>query len=185
MTEEGPPPSPEPAPRLLAASDGTRAPETVPIALKLQILTTDHADLLAARSMLSNETFTRAGMYLSVLSGATVALALVAQATSFGDGFVLFALLILPVVLFIGVVTSYRIGQASQEDIRLVLGTNRLRRTDVELAPDLADRFVMGITDDESGVLVTFGGEPGSTAAQAGATLSPTSGTAGRGANPE
>ena len=38
-----------------------------------------------------DELFTRAGMFLSTLSGAIVALALVAQATSFGDEFATFA----------------------------------------------------------------------------------------------
>jgi hypothetical protein len=53
-----------------------------------------------------------------------------------------------------------RIDQANYEDIRLVLGMNRIRRGYVEMAPDLADRFVTGITDDEEGVYVTLGGSP-------------------------
>ncbi|HTJ61558.1 MAG TPA: hypothetical protein VL333_10255, partial [Candidatus Saccharimonadales bacterium] len=53
----------------------------LPAALRLQMLTTEHWSLLATRSMSWNEAFSRAAMFLSVLSGATVALALVAQAT--------------------------------------------------------------------------------------------------------
>ena len=74
-------------------------------ALRLQILTTEHWSLLSTRSLSWNEAFSRASMFLSVLSGAVVALALVAQATAFDEGFMTFALLILPVVLFVGVVT--------------------------------------------------------------------------------
>ena len=74
-------------------------------ALRVQLLATEHWSLLATRSLSWNESFARAGMFLTLLSGAIVALALVAQATSFGDAFVLFAVMILPVVLFIGVAT--------------------------------------------------------------------------------
>ena len=82
---------------------------SLPPALRLQILTTEHWSLLSTRALSWNEAFSRATMFLSVLSGAVVALALVAQATAFGEGFVTFALLILPVVLFVGVTTFMRL----------------------------------------------------------------------------
>jgi len=72
-------------------------------ALRLQILTTEHWSLLSTRALSWNETSSRTAAFLAALSGAVVALALVAQATAFGEGFVTFALLILPVVIFIGV----------------------------------------------------------------------------------
>ncbi len=82
---------------------------SLPPALRLQILTTEHWSLLSTRALSWNEAFSRATMFLSVLSGAVVALALVAQATAFGEGFMTFALLILPVVLFVGVATFMRL----------------------------------------------------------------------------
>src|SRR5256885_14505233 len=90
-----------PAPRL-----GEPAPTagTSP-AMRLQILSTEHWSLLASRSLAWNESFSRAGMFLTTLSGAIVALGLVGGASGFGDGFTVFALVILPVVLFIGVAT--------------------------------------------------------------------------------
>ena len=69
-------------------------------AMRLQILSTEHWSLLASRSLAWNESFSRAGMFLTTLTGAIVALALVAQASAFGDAFTLFALVILPVVVF-------------------------------------------------------------------------------------
>lgn len=57
------------------------------------------------------EAFSRATMSLSVMSGAVAALALVAQVTAFGKAFLTFALLILPVVLFVGVTTFVRLVQ--------------------------------------------------------------------------
>ena len=46
--------------------------------LRMQILTTEHWSSLASRGLAWNESFSRAGMYLSTLSGAMVALGLVA-----------------------------------------------------------------------------------------------------------
>ena len=86
-------------------------------AVRVQSLATEHWSLLATRSAIWNEMFTRASMYLTVLSAATVALALVAQATDFGGDFRLFALLVLPVVLVVGVGTHIRPGDARVEDV--------------------------------------------------------------------
>jgi hypothetical protein len=46
--------------------------------VRIQILATAHWSLLATRGMTWQEMFARAGMFLTVQSGATVALALVA-----------------------------------------------------------------------------------------------------------
>ena len=129
-------------------------------ALRIQILATEHWSLLATRSLSWNESFSRAGMFLTLLSGATVALALVAQATSFGDGFVLFALLILPVVLFVGLATYVRLLEINNEDYVWVRGMNRLRGAYLETAPELAKYFVSGTTEDAEGIFRTFGSLP-------------------------
>jgi hypothetical protein len=94
---------PEPSPPLAPADPGGMGGASP--AMRLQILSTEHWSLLASRSLAWNESFSRAGMFLSALSGAIVALALVAQASAFGQGFTLFALVILPAVLFVGVTT--------------------------------------------------------------------------------
>lgn len=128
--------------------------------LRIQILATEHWSLLATRSLSWNESFSRAGMFLTLLSGATVALALVAQATSFGEGFVLFALLILPVVLFVGLATYVRLLEINNEDYVWVRGMNRLRGAYLETAPELAKYFVAGTTEDAVGIFQTFGSFP-------------------------
>jgi hypothetical protein len=129
-------------------------------ALRVQILATEHWSLLATRSLSWNESFARSGMFLTLLSGATVALALVAQATSFGEGFVLFALLILPVVLFVGLATYVRPLEINNEDYVWVLGMNRLRGAYLEVDPGLAKYFVTGTTEDADGIFRTFGSLP-------------------------
>lgn len=129
-------------------------------AMRLQILSTEHWSLLASRSLAWNESFSRAGMFLSTLSGALVALALVAQASAFGEGFTLFALVILPVVLFIGVMTSIRLGASNYHDAICVAGMNRIRAAYLELAPDLERYFVMSAHDDVRGLGITMGLAP-------------------------
>ncbi len=129
--------------------------------LRLQILTTEHWSLLSTRSLSWNEAFSRATMFLSALSGAVVALALVAGATSFDRGFVTFALFLLPVVLFAGVGTFVRLVQINHEDVGWVIGMNRLRHAYLEAAPDLAPYFVTSSYDDEPGIMATFGARAG------------------------
>ena len=64
---------------------------------------------MSTRVLSQNEAFSRATMFLAVLSGAVLALAPVAQAKGFDEGFTTFALLILPIVLFVGIATFMRL----------------------------------------------------------------------------
>jgi hypothetical protein len=82
-----------------------------------------------------------------------VALALVAQATDFGTGFVAFALVLLPVVYFLGWATIVRLSQVNLENARWVQGMNRIRNAYLQLAPELEPYFVTSRYDDEAGVL--------------------------------
>jgi len=124
---------------------------------RIQILATEHWNLLATRSLSWGESFSRATMFLTVLSGAVVALALVAQATEFGDGFVLFALLVLPVVLFVGGTTYVRLVEVNNEDVHWVYGMNRLRHAYLDMEPELEPYFVTGFTDEDAAIVRTYG----------------------------
>jgi hypothetical protein len=148
---------PAPAPRV---GDGSPAGDTTP-AMRLQILSTEHWSLLASRSLAWNESFSRAGMFLTTLSGAIVALGLVGGATGFGEAFSVFALVILPVVLFIGVATWIRLSASNYHEALCVIGMNRIRAAYLQLAPDLERYFVMSAHDDFPGIGVTMGVQPG------------------------
>ena len=124
---------------------------------RLQILATEHWSLLATRSLSWSESFSRATMFLTVLSGAVVGLALVAQATRFSSDFVLFAVLLLPVVLFMGGATFVRLVEVNNEDARWVAGMNRLRHAYIEMEPELEPYFTSGWTDDRAGFERTYG----------------------------
>jgi hypothetical protein len=140
---------------------GSEAADDLPADLRLQILTTEHWSLLSTRAVTWNEAFSRATMFLSGLSGAVVALALVAGATSFDSGFLTFSSFLLPVVLFVGVATFRRLVEINREDVGWVIGMNRLRHAYLEAAPSLRPYFVTGDTDDEPGIMTTFGAKTG------------------------
>jgi hypothetical protein len=96
-------------------------------------------------------------MFLTVLTGAVVALALLAQVGHFNGPFIVVALLILSVVFFVGLATIGRLSALNREDIRWVAGMNRLRRAYLEIDPDLEPYFLTGSHDDVHGVSLTMG----------------------------
>ena len=124
---------------------------------KLQILSTEHWSLLATRSLGYTDSFSRANMFFSVLSGAVIALALIAQAGRFDATFFVAAILLLPIVFFVGMATIARIGHLNAEDARWVMGMNRIRHAYLALHPELEPYFMTGKHDDVRGVMTTFG----------------------------
>lgn len=132
------------------------APPVIPDAVRVQILATEHWGLLATRSMIWNEMFTRTGMFLTTLSAAAVALALVAQATDFGQNFRTFALIVLPVVLLLGIGTYIRLNDSLVQDFWLVIGMNRLRHAYHGIAPDVAPYFITSGYDDLVGIVQSY-----------------------------
>jgi hypothetical protein len=129
---------------------------------RLQVLASEQWALVATRSMAWNESFSRVSMFLTVLSGTIVALAFVAQGTAFGHEFVLFGLVILPVVFFIGVATFIRIVRSNAYATQCVIGMNRIRHAYLEIAPEVAPYLVMGAYDDEVSLDQTMGArQPG------------------------
>jgi hypothetical protein len=127
------------------------------LATRLQVLSIENTTLLALRSQVWSDAASRAAVYLAVLSGAVVAIALAAQATSFGHGFVVFALLLLPIVLYSGLVTLGRIAELNNEDLRVVQSLNRLRHGLLELDPGAEPYLAMSPYDDWIGISRAFG----------------------------
>jgi len=114
---------------------------------------TEHWSLLSHRSLGYTEAMSRASIFVAALTGSVVALALVGQATDFGDSFIAFALVLLPVVFFLGVTTIVRLGQINWEDGVWVQGMNRIRNAYHDLAPELEPYFVTSRYDDDEGIL--------------------------------
>lgn len=127
-----------------------------PVGRRAQLLTTEHWSLLATRSMSWNEAFARTSMFLSVLSAATVALALAGPAMAFGEAFALFAVIVLSVALFLGIATFVRLVQINNEDLYWVTGMNMLRGQYAKLSPGVEREFVTGHTLDVEGIARSF-----------------------------
>jgi hypothetical protein len=96
-------------------------------------------------------------VFLAILSGAVIALALVAQADRFGPTFILIAILTLAVVLFAGLATISRLTQLNRDDFRWVIAMNRLRHGYLDLHPELRPNFTTSPYDDVPGALQTIG----------------------------
>ena len=129
-------------------SDG--APLSDPRALP--ILSTEHWSLLAGRSLVYNEAFSRAGMFLTFLSASLIALGLMSGAMGFSNEFLIITVLILALDLFIGLATMGRVSTVSAEDIRYQQGMNRIRHAYHEAVGGLEPYFISGRYDDVAGI---------------------------------
>ena len=120
------------------------------------ILATEHWNVFGTRSMTWAEASSRTTVFLTVLSAAVVSLALVADATGFEGSFLTFALVLLPVVLFLGVATFARLVQINAQDAYYVIAMNRIRHAYLELAPELEPYFTTSQYDDQPGIVTTY-----------------------------
>jgi hypothetical protein len=140
-------------------------------AVRLQILATEHWSLLATRSLTYTEGLGRVTIFLAILSGAVIALALVAQADHFGTAFGAIAIVLLTVVLFTGIATIARLNALNRDDYRWVIGMNRLRNAYLEMHPELEPHFITSPHDDLPGALQTLGIDDVTAGGQLGSVL--------------
>jgi hypothetical protein len=131
----------------------------------IQILSTEHWSLLTSRSLAYNEAFVRGGMFLTFLSTSFVALALLAQAMSFGADFLTIAAIILAFDLVIGLATFGRIVGANADDLRAVHGMARIRHAYTHAAPLVTPYFTTATHDDMEAILTAYGIGPTTLAA--------------------
>jgi hypothetical protein len=120
------------------------------------ILATEHWSLLGNRSMIWNEAMSRTAVFLTVLSASIVSLALLADATGFGQHTITVALVLLPVVFLLGLATYARLVQINSEEVAITQAMNRLRNAYLVMAPGLRPYFTTGHHDDERGITATY-----------------------------
>ena len=68
-----------------------------------------------------------------------------------GSAFYVFALVLFPSLLFLGLMTFESVVQSAIQDAICLRGINRIRHLDVELAPQMHDYFLLPIHDDATG----------------------------------
>jgi hypothetical protein len=105
--------------------------------------TTEHFNLQTARAVTVSEANGRASIYLAALSGNLIALAFVGQMSRLGAAFYAFALILLPVLSFVGVVTFVRLVQASIEDLAYANRIALLRSFYLRVSPELEPYLVV------------------------------------------
>jgi hypothetical protein len=105
--------------------------------------TTEHFNLQTARSITVSETNGRAAIYLAALSSNLIALAFIGQMSELGDEFYAFALILLPVLAFVGVVTFLRLVESSIEDMAYAHRIALLRNFYVQLSPELEPYLIV------------------------------------------
>jgi len=93
--------------------------------------------LQGARAATIAESNGRANMFLAAVSGGLVALGLVATASSLGAAFYGFGLVLLPTLVFVGLVTFERTLQTSLEDTEYARRIALLRTYYFEHAPEI------------------------------------------------
>ena len=125
------------APGALTASLGPRLGPAATFA------STEHFNLQTARAITVSEANGRASIYLAALSGNLIALAFIGQMSRLGAAFYAFALILLPVLAFVGVVTFLRLVQSSLEDIAYAHRIGLLRNFYLRLSPELEPYLVV------------------------------------------
>lgn len=131
---------------------GLRPPQEI-----LQFLGTEQFTLQSERAAANAEVNARLQLYMSSLTSSLISLALVAQLSEIGDAFRAFAVVLLPTVYMLGLVTLGRMKQAWVDWFRASQGMGRIRHYYLEIAPEMAPYFVMPTTDDPWSTLLGSG----------------------------
>jgi hypothetical protein len=126
----------------------------------MQFMTTEHFTLQTARAATVAEANGRASLFIGSVSSAVVALAFIGQISGMSQTFFLFALVLFPSLLFLGLVTFDRVLQTALEDWMYAVEINRIRHFYAELAPEMKRYFIESTHDDTPGVLQAVGIKP-------------------------
>src|SRR4051794_30586668 len=126
------------------SADGSAAARALGdrLAPAVAFATTEHFNLQTARAVTVSEANGRASIYIAALSSSLIALAFIGQMSRLGAAFYAFALIVLPVLAFMGVVTFQRLVQSSLEDIAYAQRIARLRGFYVAVVPEL-EQYVL------------------------------------------
>jgi hypothetical protein len=110
------------------------------------ILTAEYTVLAASLGAAWAASLSRTSIFLVVLSAAGVALGFVAPGG--GENLRVHALVILPLLLFLGVATFVRLVQVQRESVVYITGQNRIRRFFADSVPAGRPYFVLPLHDD-------------------------------------
>src|SRR6266704_3477843 len=116
----------------------------------VSIMTTEHYTLQTGRSITTAETNGRSSLFVGAVSSGLIALTFVGQIAHLGTAFFVFSLVVLPTLLFMGLITFERVLQAGSVDVIYAHGINRIRHLYLEYAPQMQPYFILSSHDDSS-----------------------------------
>ncbi|KAA1426658.1 hypothetical protein [Nocardioides antri] len=119
----------------------------------LSALTTEHYTLQSARSSTVLEANGRSQLFLAALTGAVVALALVAELEGLGRTFTVFALSLLPAVLALGLTTYVRLADLTVQDALYARAIGRIRAFYFTIEPAAVSYWLLPAGDDPHAVM--------------------------------
>ena len=125
--------------------------EHFPVELSSQlvsIITTEHYNLQTGRSMTISEANGRASLFVGAVSSGLIALTFVGQISHLGTAFFVFSLVVIPTLVFMGLITFERVLQSGSADIIYAHGINRIRHLYLEYAPQMQPYFILSSHDD-------------------------------------
>jgi len=128
----------------------------IPLELSSQlvsIMTTEHYNLQTGRSLTTAETNGRSSLFVGAVSSGLIALTFVGQISHLGTAFFVFSLVVIPTLVFMGLITFERVLQSGLADIIYARGVNRIRHLYLEYAPQLQPYFMLSAHDDRGETL--------------------------------
>lgn len=134
----------------IATASVTRSEDQIALA---DALRTEYGVLATMLSTVWYASLFRVSLLLGVVSAVGVALGFAAQAGGgVGGRFGTFALVALPLALFLGITTFVRTVELQREAWLYITGMNRIRHAIVDAMPATAPYLVLPIYDDASGM---------------------------------
>src|SRR5215467_1137916 len=125
--------------------------EHFPVELSPQlvsIITTEHYNLQTGRSISTSEANGRSSLFVGAVSSGLIALTFVGQISHLGTAFFVFSLVVIPTLVFMGLITFERLLQSGSTDILYARGVNRIRQLYLQYAPQLQNYFILPAQDD-------------------------------------
>jgi hypothetical protein len=133
----------------------------------VSIMTTEHYNLQTGRSIATAETNGRSALFVGAVSSGLIALTFVGQIAQLGPAFFAFGLVVIPTLLFMGLITFDRVVQAGSLDFIYARGISRIRHLYLEYAPQMQSYFINSTQTDPSLNLSTHDGQGGTSSHQA------------------
>jgi hypothetical protein len=121
------------------------------------VLTVEYSVLMTALNAAWAASLNRSSIFLAVVSAAGIALGFAVQGGVTDSGFTTIALVILPLVAFLGVTTFVRLVQVQREAFVYTIGMNRIRRAMRDAHPGVAPYLVLPVHDDASALFRSIG----------------------------